>query len=280
MTLNNLTAPIIYIRWSIWKNIYISNWIENIQNSSKEHLFAISWWEVLNAKPWTKLWYCPASATSIYTVWNVAADYVFPTTAMWMEIVSSSANDTSDWTWIKTVKIYYLDSNFEEKTEIITLNWVTAVPTVALDIFRINWFRAITVGTTWYAEWTISLRHLSDTPIYSQITIWQTRARSFVYTVPKNYVLYITNISFSAWAAAAWKRVTFSTKASFNNLDWVITDGGFFQTYSEVVLMDSAINIELTMPTKFSTWTDLKITVQWEAGAICTCWARWWLETV
>ena len=58
-------------------------------------------------------------------------------------VKSSSANDTSAGSGAKAVRIVYLDSNYVKKSEIITMNGTTAVPTVATDIRFIESFDVV-----------------------------------------------------------------------------------------------------------------------------------------
>jgi hypothetical protein len=131
-------------------------------------------------------------------VWENGGTYVWPTAEMQMELVSTSVEDdpmvgATPGTGVRTVTIIYLDDTFAEKTEDIDLNGTGVVTTVATDIYRVNRIEAKTVGSTGAAVGTISLRHLSDSPIYTSITPGNTRTRKAMYTVPLGYDLYITS---------------------------------------------------------------------------------------
>lgn len=245
--------------------------------ATREYLQAIAEGDIPSHTPWVKIGFQPASDTAVRAMWNQPSDYVFPTVAMQMEVVSSSASDGVGGTGARTVKIYYLDGAGVEKTTSVTTNGTGVVATSVSDIYRINSFRVTSTGTGNAAAGTITLRHLADTPIYSAIAVGENRARQFIYTVPTGKKLFVTNISFSAGYNTSGKRVTFNTKANYNNLDGAVTTN-FFQTYSEIVLIDNAVNIDLKMPTVFPAGIDLKITVEGETNAICTCGARGWLE--
>jgi len=60
---------------------------------------------------------------------------------------SSNANDTAAGTGARTVRVTYLNTSFELKTEDVTLNGTTAVNTVATDIAFLERMEVITVGT-------------------------------------------------------------------------------------------------------------------------------------
>ena len=91
-----------------------------------------------NVTTLSKLGYVTNVNETEVDVWSAGGKYVFPTVAQQMEVVSSSADDVSTSTGAWTVKIWYLDSSYNEKTETVTLNGTTAVPTKATDIYRIN----------------------------------------------------------------------------------------------------------------------------------------------
>src|SRR5512135_2461251 len=85
--------------------------------------------------------------TSVDLWQGPTATYVFPTTPQQMQVVSSSANDTAAGTGVQSVYIHYLDTNYADRFEIVTLNGVTPVNTVATNILRINGVHSQTVGT-------------------------------------------------------------------------------------------------------------------------------------
>lgn len=60
---------------------------------------------------------------------------------------SSNANDTAAGTGARTVRVTYLNTSFELKTEDVTLNGTTAVNTVATDIAFLERMEVLTVGT-------------------------------------------------------------------------------------------------------------------------------------
>lgn len=231
--------------------------------------------------PWSKIGYSPASTAAQTTLWNPGTEYVWPTGAMQMEVVSTdNTSDKAGGTGALTVHIDYLTIDGTEKEETVTMNGTTIVNTVATDIFRINAFRVYTTGSTGVAAGTISLRNLNHTTIYSQIAAGYHRARNSVYTVPKAKTLFITGFTFSAGANAAGKRVRITLHASYDHLhDTNLVAGKEFDAFREVILMDSALHADLNMPIKLDALVDLKVSVIGEAGAQCTSFLEGWLET-
>lgn len=152
-------------------------------------------------------------STSFVTVWGEGTIYNFPTVASQMTVSSSSANDASAGTGLQTVLITYLDTNFEQKQELVTLNGQTAVNTVATDIYRINSCIGVTAGSTEYNEGIVYVGTGTVTAgkpatVYSHMIIGKSFAHNGVYTVPKDKAWTDLNIITSAEAG---KQITFRT---------------------------------------------------------------------
>ena len=212
-------------------------------------------------------------------LWNVVGKYVFPTGAMGMEVTSTSTSDTALGSGARTVKIWYLTTAFAEKTETITLNGTGVVPTVATDLFRINAFRVLTAGTGDSAAGTISLRHIDNTPIYSQIAPGNTRGRNSIYTVPVDKTLYITHITYSVGNATGGRYARFTLRATYD--DKAGAASSVFYPYHEIGIQDGAFSMSFEFPIKLPAGTDVKISVISDAGnadAICTGAYRGWQE--
>jgi len=225
---------------------------------------------------WSKIGYNASVGITEEDLWPVGGSYAPPTAQMRMEVVSSNANDDSVGIGVQKVKIWYLDNTFTEKTEVIELDGVTPVPTVATDIYRVNHFRAYQCGTGGKAAGDIDIRHLTDTPIYGRIATGYTRARTCFYTVPKGKALYIFNVLCSSGGTA--KPTRFTTRATYDNRDGVIKD--FFLPYNEMIITDSALDMPLEIPTKFTEGVDLKVSaVAGQDGTLCSVSLRGWLET-
>ena len=217
----------------------------------------------------TKMGYVTGVEGTEVDIWSVGGTYLFPTVAQQMEVVSSSAQDTATTgTGAWTVKIWYLDSTFREKTEIITLNGTNVVPTVATDIYRINNYWVMTAGTGGKAAGNIDIRHLSNSPIYSRIGTGQTRARNSAYTVPFGKKFYIWMISYGA-SSATGKDVRFTLRSTYNSLDNVVST--LFYPESEIGLQDNTQPFVFPIPPMFPAGTDMKASAISSSGAAAIC---------
>lgn len=218
--------------------------------------------------PFEKTGYNPDVNNVEESMWVVGGTFLFPAIAQQMEVVSSSAADTSNGTGAQKVKISYLDTTYAEQTEVITLNGVTAVPTVATNIFRINHFRVESTGTGLRAAGNIDIRHLSDTPIYSRISTGLTRARNSAYTVPKGKELYITSVSCSSAATLAGHFTTLTLRAKYDSLtgDISLVSYPFF----EITLQDSVFAKTFVVPLRFPALVDIQVTAIADASNAST----------
>lgn len=201
----------------------------------------------------SKIGYNPDIDTGTESMWSVGGTYVFPAAAQQMEVISSSAADTSGGAGIRTVTIYYLDNTFAEQKEIVTLNGVTAVPTTATNILRVNNFRASTAGTGGVAAGNIDIRHLSDTPVYSRIATGQTRARNSAYTVPLGKTLYITSIYAAAGGSATGKSLVVTFRSTYD--DKADAVGTIMMPFAELLVADSGIHGQVAL--RFPATTDI-----------------------
>lgn len=177
------------------------------------------------------------------------------------------------------VKITYLDGDYVEKSEIVLLNGTTVVATVNTDIFRVNAFRVVAVGSDGVAKGNLILRHIDNTPVYSYITAGFTRARNAMYSVPAGKTLFVTNIDFgygtTGKATLEYARVT--TRANVDPTTKFKTDGLFFP-FTDIICHNATVPIKLDMPTKLPEKTDIKISyIGSEVGA-CTTVLRGWIE--
>lgn len=130
-------------------------------------------------------------ATSSYeTVWENSDLYVFPTTAVAMDIVSDDANDTNTaGTGARKVTIIGLDSNYDPLEEIVNLNGTTAVTTTEL-FFRINKMVITDAGSSTFNEGKISASNGGTD--YSIILENRVNSRAGIFTIKAGFSAFIT----------------------------------------------------------------------------------------
>jgi hypothetical protein len=235
---------------------------------------------VKNHVTWSKIGFHAAVSTTELDLMPWAAGiYAFPTTALTMTIVSSHANDnpahatTPTGAW--TVTVYYLNTEFEEKTKTVTLVGATPVQ-IATDMYRVNNARVATCGTAGAAVGNLTIA--SGGVTYGYISATKTRMRQLVWTVPIRKTLYVTNIAFSSGQQAASKYVRFTTRANYDEKSNTVLQRGLFMPFNEVVLNNTAMNREISPPTRLPATTDLKVSVISDAAAVATGTLRGWVE--
>jgi hypothetical protein len=248
--------------------------------SSMPYLYDIVEGNITGHSGFTKLGNVSTVINAEQDIWNTGGKYVFPTTTGSMILQSSSPLDHSTGSGIRTLTITYLDQNYVSKTEVMTLNGVTPVPTTATDIYRVNSIRPITVGTLLKAAGTINLTGSTNSNIYRSLVAGQTRGRSLIYTVPSGSTLYIDEVHISSAAIAAGHFSTFTMRANFN--DTTLTKISYFQPWFEITLQDEANDFDFKAPVRIPTTCDVVGSVIADASnANTVCYGSWrgWLET-
>ncbi len=197
-----------------------------------------------------------AVGASAEDIWDVGETYTFPTTAAGMEVVSSATSDHATGAGARTVKVYYLNSSFEEKTEIVSLNGTSVVPTASIDFYRINYFKVQTAGSTGAAIGNIDIRHLDNTPIYSRILAGFTRARDLIYTVPKDKTLFLDEGNFGVVHTAANKYAMITVRSTYDRID--SASSSLFYPETSVLMDNGMISLKPPIPLKFPEGTDIR----------------------
>lgn len=258
---------------------YVTKYADHIGVTSQDYLKAISEGDIPGHSSFGKNGVNSDVGTSWETVWGASTNYVFPTSAMQMEVVSS--NNVADFflggTGAKQVYIKYLKADYTEATEYINLSGTTAVSTVATDIYRINNFRVNSVGSGGGNVGNLTIRGIGGGATYGYIPVGENRAQSSIYTVPKDYTLYITGIGFSS---VGNKIMRFTSEATYDTVLGVTTTAGtLFYPYTTVATFNSPYYQTLDTPTRFPQYTDLRIQVVADsAGSEATAQYKGWLE--
>jgi len=202
--------------------------------------------------------------------------YVFPSSAIQFNVISSSAQDGVGGTGIRTLIIEGLDANYAEISETITMNGTTNVTTTK-SYLRINACYAVTAGSSESAVGTITIKNTAGTVTYSAIQIGTTVCRSLVYTVPAGKTLYLTSVTVSSGAggnAIKLNAVIFTPKYRLFGGTVFYPAGEFLSLNTETVRM-------LEIPAVFPAKTDIKMSVIGDynaGGTTCISAVRGWIE--
>ncbi len=182
-----------------------------------------------------------------------------------MEIVSTSDLDSdtggahAQSTGIRTVTICYLDQNFAEQTETITMDGTTPINTTATDILRVQNMETQTAGSGGMAAGDITLEDTTSAIEYCRIRTGLNTSLKGEWTVPAGKTLYIVDWSASAIASAANRRSEFALEATSNMFDVLTPD--IFHVKDLIHLTAGAHSDFFHMPLKIPAQADVKIAV-------------------
>src|SRR5216683_309441 len=133
-------------------------------------------------------------ATVPQDIWPLGGLYQFPTSAVAVEVLSSSANDTAAGTGLRTVSVSGLDADYNPIAQIVTLNGTTPVA-LTQQYFRINGFIGLTVGSAASNVGDITIRTAFSQTILSRIPVGQGRAQQAIWTVPAGRTFFAKHVS-------------------------------------------------------------------------------------
>ena len=146
--------------------------------------------------------YNPDVDTSRVTVWPYTGILPLPAAALQMKVSSSDANDTANGTGARTVFVAGLDANYNEISEIVTLNGQTEVLTTQ-SFLHINNAYVATAGSTLSAAGDIYFGTGTVTAgvpatVYDLIKYDYNQRITGSYTIPAGYTGYVSQGLFSA----------------------------------------------------------------------------------
>lgn len=170
--------------------------------------------------------YQPVVGTSDICVWEDAAPYVFPTSAVTMTVVSTSASDD---TGLGKVIISGLDANYNILVEVVDLDGLNPVTTTNAFL-RINNVRLSVAGLNQVTNiGTITVSHAGVT--YAKILPSVGQTQMSQYTVPSGYSFYLTRVnSYAQQNGGSGNFNTYSVVAS-NMVSYTVLQSPYFQVY-------------------------------------------------
>ena len=183
--------------------------------------------------------------TSFETLWNDGGDYVFPTSAVTMDLVSTSTSDTM------SVLVKGLDANYNEISETVTLTGTVAVTTSA-SFLRIN--SAIILSGSNVGGITIS----NGGTTYGFIEAELGTTQSCIYTVPADRSLYLFRIDFNSATVNPNKYLTVRNKLR--------SDAGRILHVAEATFATSQVSYDRQVPFKITEKTDFQFQAKSSSG--------------
>jgi len=197
----------------------------------------------LNANVWT----------SEVTVWDKWWMYEWIETASVLDISSTSGNDTSAWTWARTMYVQWLDANYNEIAEVVTLDWWNIVNTTN-SFYRVHRMSIMTAWDSGWAEWIITANIWATT--YAQVDNWNNQTLMSLYTIPAWKTWYLTYWKSATWV---WKDATVYFKV--RPIGWV------FNVWHVAYLVENSYEYEFNPPMVIPEKADVVVTAKsWQAS--------------
>jgi hypothetical protein len=186
------------------------------------------------------------------TVWSRGGPIYWPTTATTLQVNSTSALDDGDpgGDGARTIKIFGLDSNYNEIDETLTLNGLINVPSTKsfLRVFRSF---VTSSGDSEFNVGTITIRESTGTSALAEIPIQDGQTQMAVFTIPAGKTFYTDQINFTTAISQANKHaiIKFRTR-EFGTSTW--------RTQFVNVLQSNRDTAKFDYPRKFLEKTDLE----------------------
>jgi hypothetical protein len=201
----------------------------------------------------------PATAGLFRTVWeNMATtEYVFPSSAVTMSLVSASAGDTA------TITVVGLDANYAPISENIVLNGTTSVPTVN-QYLRIN-SMFVSSGSATNPAGVITLTNSGttyaqiNTGVFNGTTSSLGSTQMAVYTVPAGYTFY-------GWRYGAYSSFN-GNSANYTTYRAITNSSSGVQKLVVQTPFNTTYEVHRHFPFAYSEKTDLRFQIASSAAA-------------
>lgn len=195
--------------------------------------------------------YNAAIPSDLTTAWELAQNYVYPTTALTMTVTSNAADAGY------TILIKGLDANYDEIQETITLDG-TGTSTTVNQYFRINDVVTIATPGGAYGSPQNNIVISNSGTTYAQIDADKGKNQAAVYTVPRGYQFALLRISaFCASANLNNRTLTFENVARLKT--------GVILRVAQTEFLEQMI-IDRQIPFVYDECTDIEFRLAGSAG--------------
>jgi len=169
-----------------------------------------------------------------------------------LQVLSSSAADTSAGTGVQTLDIHYLDTNGDEQEETVIMNGVTPVNTVATNIDFVQWIHTKTVGSGGVAAGNVSLEDTGGAVTYEYMAAGGNQSLSAKYKVPNAKTGYVVGWQVSGIT----KKIDLRLRATVERFDRSLIPGVFL--FQDIMVLNDAT----------SGWIPFVVPLKMPAGAV------------
>lgn len=196
----------------------------------------------------------PVVDAALETVWSQGGIYAYPSAATVMKVSSSSNNDTALGTGARTVTVAGLDANYNELSEVITLNGQTEVLTTNsfIRVFR-AFVNTAGSGATAAGDIYVGVGVVTagvPATVYAKIPLGANQTLMAVWTVPAGYTAYIDQGTFSAAGA--------NTNHSIKGQLCFRPFGGVMRVGAELAISNGFALFDFEFPIAFPEKTDIE----------------------
>lgn len=174
------------------------------------------------------------------TIWDGGGIYTYPTSAAQLGVVGASTTDNSE------ITIVGLDADYNEVSNIVTLNGTTTVTTSASYIRA---YRAFVSDDNEPAG-NVNIRHSGN--LVARISSGENQTLMAVYTVPAGYTLFLARGTISTATEGTNQIVTGRLK--------VRNPGGVMRTQAVVVMNNQFIDFKWETPLGIPEKSDVEAT--------------------
>jgi|TARA_R110000782_G_scaffold196790_1_gene286055 hypothetical protein len=192
-----------------------------------------------------------------------------------MSVVSTSTDDASGGTGIRIIQVHYLDTEFTEKVETITLNGTTPVVMSATDVHFINTLHVVTFGSGKKAAGSITVYNGDN--VYAEIQTGNNIQFSSAKMVPKGKVFYLAGAVSGSSSASSDARVTVKLVANIYD-EIIFADPFIFLPYGLIELQDSTVTYNFPIPASFPAGVVVGLLATTDKACLVTGSLYGWIE--
>lgn len=250
------------------------------QLCSQDYLLALSEGDITGHTPFTKFGRTSNVSNALADLWvngtATPTQYVFPPSAIQMNVASTDNQDGAGGTGVRTLRIEGLDANYAVITEDITMTGTTPVTTTN-SFLRINFCYSLTAGSAGAAVGTITVKDTTNTTTYTLISIGNNSCRQLIYTVPAGKTLFLTSLTIGSGQGGN----SVNVNAVIFTPKYRLFGSSVFYPSGELLGFNSETVRNLEVPGKFVEKTDVKMSVIGDyasASTLCIGAVRGWIE--
>lgn len=203
------------------------------------------------------------------TIWdNGGGLYAFPTAQTVATLVSASASDTLGGIGANYVLLEGLNSDYEEISEVVTLNGVTPVNSVN-QYFRINFARVVYSGSNKKNVGDITIT--VDAKTVKHIMAGESIDHTGVFTVPVNHRLFLTATSFNINRGTAGAKALIVTRVYVPEINTMV-ESSWVPLSVDAGPSGSVFSIDSRpmIPAKADLWYDIEYVSNNDTQVSCT----------